>query len=275
MNNRSGRLAGKTAIVTGAGSSGPGIGNGKATAILFAREGGQVLLADLHEERARETLAAIEDEGGEASTVRVDVTQEDDARRLAETAIERYGRIDVLVNNVGISKRGSVLDVTAQEWDRIMAVNVKSMMLCSRHVVPRMRESGGGSIINIASTAGLRAHHSTPYSASKAAVIGLTFSMAADHGPDNIRVNAIAPGLVYTPMVAPRMVEGMRERRQAAAPLGTEGTGWDVGWDVGWAAVFLASDEARWITGVTLPVDAGLSVTTGITDQPLLQQKWQ
>ena len=271
MVNSGGRLAGKVAIVTGAGSSGPGVGNGKATSILFAREGARVLLADLHEERAKETLAAIEGEGGVASTVEVDVTNEEDARRLADTAMERYGRIDVLVNNVGISKRGSVLDVTPEEWDRVMAVNVKSMMLCSRYVVPRMKEGGGGSIINIASTAGLRAHHSTPYTTSKAAVIGLTFSMAADHGPDNIRVNAIAPGLVYTPMVAPRMEEGMRERRMSAAPLGTEGTGWDVGW----AAVYLASDEARWVTGVTLPVDAGLSVTTGITYQPLLQQKWR
>lgn len=270
MASTDGRLAGKVAIVTGAGSSGPGVGNGKATAILFAREGAKVLLADLHVDRADETLAAIVGEGGDASTVGVDVTVEDDAKRMVETAIERYSRIDVLVNNVGISKRGSVLDVTAEEWDRVMVVNVKSMMLCSRCVVPRMKVSGGGSIINIASTAGLRAHHSTPYTASKAAVIGLTFSMAADHGADNIRVNAIAPGLVYTPMVAPRMVEGMRERRMAAAPLRTEGTGWDVGW----AAVYLASDESRWVTGVTLPVDAGLSVTTGITDQPLLQQKW-
>ena len=270
MRSSNGRLAGKVAIVTGAGSSGPGIGNGKATAILFAREGARVLLADLHEERARETLDLIETEGGVASTVGMDVTREKDAERLVETAVERYRRIDVLVNNVGISKRGSILDVTEEEWDQVMAVNVKSMMLCSRQVVPRMKESGGGSIVNIASTAGLRAHHSTPYTTSKAAVIGLTFSMAADHGPDDIRVNAIAPGLVYTPMVAPRMVEGMRERRMAAAPLGTEGTGWDVGW----AAVYLASDESRWVTGATLPVDAGLSVTTGITSQPLLQQKW-
>ena len=192
MSRANGRLTGKVAIVTGAGSSGPGMGNGKATAILFAREGARVLLADLHEDRARETLATIEEDGGVASTIEVDVTVEEDASRLAETAIERYGRIDVLVNNVGISKRGSVLDVTPEEWDRVMVVNVKSMMLCSRHVVPRMKEGGGGSIINIASTAGLRAHHSTPYTTSKAAVIGLTFSMAADHGPDNIRVNAIA-----------------------------------------------------------------------------------
>ena len=231
MPNAGGRLEGKTAIITGAGSSGPGMGNGKATAILFAREGARVLLADLHEDRARETLVKIEAEGGVASTIEVDVTVEEDARRLAETAIERYGRIDVLVNNVGISKRGSVLDVTPEEWDRVMVVNVKSMMLCSRHVVPRMKEGGGGSIINIASTAGLRAHHSTPYTTSKAAVIGLTFSMAADHGPDNIRVNAIAPGLVYTPMVAPRMEEGMREKADGggASRDGGDGVGCRVG----------------------------------------------
>ena len=147
MVNSGGRLAGKVAIVTGAGSSGPGIGNGKATAILFAREGARVLLADLHEERAKETLAAIEGEGGVASTVEVDVTNEDDVQRLTDTAMERYGCIDVLVNNVGISKRGSVLDVTPEEWDRVMAVNVKSMMLCSRYVVPRVKESGGGRCI--------------------------------------------------------------------------------------------------------------------------------
>ena len=125
MPNAGGRLAGKTAIITGAGSSGPGMGNGKATAILFAREGARVLLADLHEDRARETLTTIEAEGGVASTIEIDVTVEEDASRLAETAIERYGRIDVLVNNVGISKRGSVLDVTPEEWDRVMMVNVK------------------------------------------------------------------------------------------------------------------------------------------------------
>ena len=131
-----------------------------------------------------------------------------------------------------------------------------------------MKERGGGSIVNIASTAGLRAHRSTPYTTSKAAVIGLTFSMAADHGRENIRVNAIAPGLVYTPMVAPRMDDDLRDSRREASPLGIEGTGWDIGW----AALYLASDESRWVTGVVLPVDAGLTVTTGITYQPLGQQ---
>ena len=151
-----------------------------------------------------------------------------------------------------------------------MAVNVKSMVLTSREAIPRMIEAGGGAIINIASTAGLRAHNSTAYTTSKAAVIGLTFSMAADHGPDGIRVNCIAPGLMHTPMTAPRMTEELRRHRREAAPLRIEGTGWDVGH----AAVFLASDEARFITGITLPVDAGLTVTSPVTYEPLHQQDW-
>ena len=195
MPERRPRLEGKVAIVTGAGSSGPGIGNGKATAILFAREGAKVLLVDALPDRAQETLAAILQEGGDASVFQADVTSDDDCRSLVEAAIQRYERLDILMNNVGISKRGSVLDVTEEEWDRVMAVNVKSMLLTSRHAIPRMMETGGGSIINISSTAGLRAHHSTPYTASKAAVIGLTFSMAADHGRDNVRVNASPPAL--------------------------------------------------------------------------------
>ena len=134
-----------------------------------------------------------------------------------------------------------------------------------------MIETGGGSIINISSTAGLRAHRSTAYSTSKAAVIGLTFSMAADHGRDNVRVNCIAPGLVYTPIVAPRMDDALRQQRREAAPLGTEGTAWDVAW----AAVYLASNESRWVTGVVIPVDAGLSATTPITYAPLAQQQYR
>ena len=270
MPERRPRLEGKVAIVTGAGSSGPGIGNGKATAILFAREGAKVLLVDALADRAQETLADILQEGGDASVFQADVTSDGDCRSLVEAAIQRYERLDILMNNVGISKRGSVLDVTEEEWDRVMAVNVKSMMLTSRHTIPRMTETGGGSIINISSTAGLRAHHSTPYTASKAAVIGLTFSMAADHGRDNVRVNCIAPGLVYTPMVAPRMDGALRDRRRDASPLGAEGTGWDIGY----AALYLASDEARWVTGVVLPVDAGLTVTTPITNEPAGQQEW-
>ena len=264
-----GRLEGKVAIVTGAGSSGQGVGNGKATAILFAREGAKVLLADNVESRARETLKVIEEEGGTASVFEGDVTRSDDCRAMVEAAVERYGRLDVLDNNVGISHRARVVEVREDEWDRVMEVNVKSIMLTGRFAIPAMIESGGGSIINISSIAGLRANGTTPYSTSKAAVIGLTFSMAGDHGRDNIRVNCIAPGLVYTPMVAPRMDEALRRTRREAAPLGTEGTAWDVAW----AAVFLASEESRWVTGVVIPVDAGLSITTPVSAMPLAQHR--
>ena len=265
---RSPRLEGKVAIVTGAGSSGPGVGNGRATATLFAREGAKVLLVDITEERAAETMEMIQAEGGVASTVQADVTKAADCERMVQTCIERYGRLDILDNNVGISRRGTVVEVSEEDWDHIMAVNVKTIVMCSKFAIPRMMESGGGSIINISSIAGLRAHSSTPYTASKAAVIGLTISMAADHGPDGIRTNCIAPGLVYTPMVAPRMDDDLRQIRSSSAPLRTEGTAWDIGN----AALFLASDEARWINGVILPVDAGLVATSPVTYQTLAQQ---
>ena len=264
------RLEGKVAIVTGAGSRAEGVGNGKAAAVLFAREGAKVLLVDSTIERAEQTLAMIEAEGGEASVFEADVTDADQCRALADAAVERYGRLDILDNNVGISARSPVTEVTEEEWDHLMAVNVKSMVLTSKFAIPRMIAGGGGSIINISSIAGFRAHGSTPYTASKAAVIGLTMSMAADHGRDNIRVNCIAPGLPYTPMVAPRMDSGLRERRREASPLGTEGTAWDIGW----AAVYLASDEARWVTGIVLPVDAGLTITTPVTYDTLAQQRY-
>ena len=182
--------------------------------------------------------------------------------------MERYGRLDILENNVGISRRGTVVEITEEDWDQVMAVNVKSVVLCSRYAIPKMIEGGGGSIINISSIAALRAHSSTPYTTSKAAVIGLTMSMAADHGRDNIRVNCIAPGLVYTPMVAPRMDETLRDRRKTAAPLDTEGEAWDVGY----AAVYLASDEARWVSGIVLPVDAGLLTLSPVTYDTMAQQ---
>jgi len=264
-----GRLNGKVAIVTGAGSSGAGLGNGKAVSILFAREGASVLLVDRDIARAEETLAEIENEGGVASAWSADVTSASDCQSMVAAAIERYGRLDVLHNNVGISIRADVIEVTESQWDHIMNVNVKSIVLGSKYAIPAMQNTGGGSIITVASIAGLRANSSTPYTTSKAAVIGLTKSMAGDHGPDGIRVNCIAPGLVYTPMVAPRMNDDLREIRKEAAPLRTEGTAWDVAW----AAVFLASDEARWITGVVLPVDAGLLATSPVTYNRLGQQE--
>jgi NAD(P)-dependent dehydrogenase (short-subunit alcohol dehydrogenase family) len=258
-----GRLAGKVAIVAGAGASGAVIGNGQATAILFAREGAKLLCADALEQRAQATVDMITKEGGTAAACRADVSKAADCKAMVQAAVERYGRLDILDNNVGISVRADVLEVTEEQWDRVMAVNVKSIMLASKYAIPEMKKAGGGSIINISSVAGLRANQSTPYTTSKAAIVGLTRSMAGDHGRDGIRVNCILPGLIYGPMTAPRMDEDVRRKRREAGALGTEGTGWDVGH----AAVFLASDEARWITGVALPVDAGflvMSPTTGV-----------
>ena len=268
MMDRRPRLEGKVAIITGAGSSGIGIGGGKATAVLFAREGAKVLLIDAMLSRAEETLGFIQSEGGDASMFQADVTSSDDCRRMVQAAMERYGRLDILDNNVGISRGGTVVEVSEEQWDEIMAVNVKSVMLASKYAIPAMIRGGGGAIINISSVAGMRALSRTPYSASKGAVIALTKSMAADHGKDNVRVNAIAPGLIYTPMVAPRMTEEVREERRLAAPLQVEGTAWDVAW----AAVYLASDEARWVTGVVLPIDAGLTITTPGTFHKMADQ---
>ena len=188
MNEKRLRLEGKVAIVTGAGSRGEGVGNGKATATLFAREGASVLLADMEIARANETLQGIEAEGGIASTIKVDVTNDDDCLQLVETVIERYGRLDILDNNVGNSFRKSVTEIDPDEWDNYMEMNLKSMVLTSRHAIPRMIETGGGSIINIASIAGVRASKAAVYTASKAGVIGLTISMAADHGLSLIHI---------------------------------------------------------------------------------------
>lgn len=264
------RLAGKVAIVVGAGSSGPGLGNGKAISLLFAKEGAKVLLVDSVTDRAKETLDLINPRGDEASVFEADVTVENDCEAMIETAMHRHGKLDVIACVVGISNSDTVIDVDDSEWDRVMDTNVKSIMLSSKYAIPKMIENGGGSIITLSSIAGLRANSSTPYTTSKFAVIGLSQSMAADHGPDNIRVNCIAPGLIYSPMAAARMDELHRNRRTRYAPLRTEGTPWDVAW----AAVYLASDEARWVTGVVLPVDAGLSILSPSTYDPLSKQEF-
>ncbi len=251
------RLAGKVAIVTGAGSRGPGLGNGKATAILFAREGARVLCVDAVAERAEETVGLIRAEGAQAEPFVADVTRRDDCRAMVAAAVERWGRLDVLHNNVGIESRKDLLEVTEEEWDQVMAVDLRSMFLATQQAVPAMIERGGGAVICISSIAGMRGHGRTAYATAKAGVIGFVRSIAVQLGPRGVRVNAIAPGTVWTPMVESLGPEA-RERRRRAAPLGTEGTGWDVAW----GAVYLASDEARWVTGQVLVIDAGLTVTT-------------
>ena len=257
MEQRRPRLEGKVAIVTGAGSSGPGVGTGKAMSTLFAREGAKVLLVDLVGARAEETLADIRKEGGEASVFAADTTKATDCQRMVDAAVERYGGLNILANNVGILGMGTVLDVKEEDWDRVLNVCLKSMMLVSKHAVPKMIEGGGGSIVNISSNGAFRGSiggGAVSYSAAKGGVVSLTYSMAVSHGRDNVRVNCISPGSILTPMVVDEIAtEEQRANRKLTSPLGTDGTAWDIGY----AALFLVSDEARWITGVVLPVDAG------------------
>jgi NAD(P)-dependent dehydrogenase (short-subunit alcohol dehydrogenase family) len=250
------RLKGKVAIVTGAGSRGPGLGNGKATAILFAREGARVLCVDQVEGRAKETVGVISGEGGVAEPFAADVTRAADCAAMVAEAVRRWGGLDVLHNNVGIESRRDLMDTPEDEWDRVMAVDLKSMFLATRAAVPAF-SSRGGAVICVSSVAALRGHGRTAYAAAKAGVIGFVRSVAAQLASKGIRVNAIAPGAVWTPMVEGLGPEA-RERRRRANPLGTEGTAWDVGW----GAVYLASDEARWVTGQTLVIDGGITVTT-------------
>jgi NAD(P)-dependent dehydrogenase (short-subunit alcohol dehydrogenase family) len=254
---RSGRLEGRVAIVTGAGSRADGIGNGRATSVLLAREGARVTLVDRELAWAERTLGMVVEEGGEAQIVTADVAQPEDCRSIVEATVERWGRLDILVNNVGITgPSGTALDVDLAAWDEGFRVNVTSMMLMARYAIPEMRKGGGGSIINLSSVAGLSGGHpKLLYPTTKAAVIGLTRAMAAHHGTQGIRVNAVAPGLVFTPMVATRgMTDEMRDSRRRRGLLQTEGTGWDVAA----AVLYLASDDARWVTGTVLTVDAGM-----------------
>ncbi len=253
------RLEGKVAIVTGAGSRAEGIGNGRATAVLFAREGAKVLLVDNSQAAAESTLEIIKKEGGEAEVFLGDVSRVEDCRNMVERAVKRWGRLDILDNNVGISGPGTVVEVKEEDWDRVMAVNVKSMMLTGKFAVPAMSAGGGGSIVNISSISALRPRGLTPYTTSKGAVIALTRAMAIDHGGQGVRVNCVVPGPMYTPMVYARgMTNELRERRKQASILKIEGTGWDIGY----AALFLASDEARFITGVVLIVDGGVTIAS-------------
>jgi NAD(P)-dependent dehydrogenase (short-subunit alcohol dehydrogenase family) len=256
------RLHGKTAIVTGAGTRGPMVGTGQATAILFAREGANVLLVDLERERAEETKAVIAAEGGQAAVFQADVTQEASCRHLVVACVEHFGGLHILFNNVGVAGHGKVTEVEDTVWQRALDVNLKSSVLTSKYAIPPMIASGGGSIIHVSSIDGLRAGMvpNVPYAVAKGGLITLTKAMAVQHGRQGIRTNCIAPGHLYAPFVSTISAE-TRELRRKAAPLGTEGNAWDVAW----AALFLASDEARWISGVVLPIDGGLLAATPLS----------
>ena len=258
------RLRNKTAIVTGAGSVGPGVGNGKAAAALFAREGARVMLVDLNLDAAEETRRLIEGEGGTCFTSRADVSAASDCERVARECLAEYGQIDVLHNNVGIEIPGGILEITEDDWDRTLDVNLKSVFLMSRAVLPHMVEQGGGAIVNISSINGIRTLPalSGPYGASKLGMVALTREIAIEFASKGVRCNAVLPGMMRTPFVEASLteawggdVEAMMRQRDAMIPLGMQGESWDVAH----AALFLASDDAKYVTGAALVVDGGLT----------------
>src|SRR5438477_6332125 len=250
-------LAGKVAIVTGGGAAGDGIGNGRAAAILLAKAGARVVVVDRDKALAGRTVEMIREVKGEAIALEADVTQARDCAAMVQAALDTFGRLDLLDNNVGIGSRGSVVEEPEENWRRVMQVNVETMFLTAKHAIPAMLRNGGGAIVNVSSISALRPRGLTTYSVSKGAVIALTQAMAVDHGKEGIRVNCVAPGPVYTPMVYARgMSETAREQRRRASALGIEGTGWDIGH----AVRFLMSDHARYITGQTLVVDGGVTL---------------
>jgi NAD(P)-dependent dehydrogenase (short-subunit alcohol dehydrogenase family) len=212
-------------------------------------------VVDRDQDAADATAAMIQEEGGEAAAHQADLTEPAACDAMADEALARWGSIDILDNNVGVMVPGNVVDVAPEAWERVLGLNVLSVVNASRSVIPKMAAGGGGAIVNISSIAALRPRGVTPYSTTKGAVIALTHSMAVDHGPQGIRVNCIAPGPLYTPVVVAGGVgDADRERRRKASVLGVEGTGWDVGY----AAAYLCSDQARYVTGVVLPVDGGV-----------------
>ena len=260
-------FTGRVAIVTGGGSRTSGIGNGRAAAVLFARRGAKVLVVDIELPAAQDTVAMIEREGGEALAFDADVARPADCEAAVAAAVRRWGRLDVLVNNVGIiGPPGTAIDVDLEAWEQATRVNVTSMVQMARYAIPEMVKNGRGAIVNLSSVAGLGGGYtSLLYPTTKGTIVNMTRVMAAHHGAQGIRVNCVAPGMVYTPMVASRgMTPELREARRQRSLLQTEGTGWDLGE----AVVFLASDAARWITGVVLPVDAGATAGLGMVPVP-------
>ena len=266
------RLKDKVAIVIGAGQA-PGetdaIGNGRATSMVFAREGAKVLAVDRSLEAAEETAEKIRAEGGEVATATADVTDEAAVQAAIQACVARFGRLDILHNNVGISVEGGdapITEIETEAFDRIVAVNLRSVVYTCKHALPIMRAQGAGAILNISSTAALEDYPWVAYKASKAGLIAMTKQIAIQNAEYGVRANVILPGLMDTPMAVDRRAEvwgrpraEVAAERDAKVPLGHMGTGWDVAY----AALFLASDEAKFITGVALPVDGGKTSRIG------------
>ncbi|MBS0549470.1 MAG: SDR family oxidoreductase [Proteobacteria bacterium] len=265
------RLKDKVAIVVGAGQSpGEGMGNGRATALTFAREGAKVVCVDHNLASAQETVDLIGQNQGTAVAFKADVTKNADLKAMVADTHARWGRVDVLHNNVGVSLSGGdaeLLDITEEAFDRCVAINLKSCILAAKHVIPIMRQQKSGAIVNISSMAVITTYPYVAYKATKAAMISFTEQLAYQNAPYGIRANVILPGLMNTPMAVDTRARTFKKtraeveaERDSKVPLGGKmGTGWDVAN----AALFLASDEAKFITGVTLPVDGGASVRRG------------
>lgn len=260
------RLKGKVALVVGAGSIGPGFGNGKASAVLFAREGAKVFCVDINLAAAQETVGIIKGEGGDAAAHQADVTKAADVAAMTQACRKAFGRIDILENVVGVPEVGGVVEVPEENWDRMMTINLKTAYLTMKHVIPVMEAQGGGSIINISSIAAIR-YTGVPYAtyyATKAALSHLSRTTAAQYAPKKIRVNAILPGLMETPMVLKSAgladayggEEEVWKARAKQVPMGFGGNAWDVAY----AALYLASEESRYVTGIELVVDGGITL---------------
>ncbi len=258
------RMKDKVVLVVGAGASGPGWGNGKAAAVLYAREGAKVFAVDFRIEAADETTALIRSEGGDAASFRANVTSSDELKAMAAACVERYGRIDVLHNNVGIVEVGGPVETSEESWDRVIAVNQTSIFLSCKHVLPYMIERQSGSIVNIGSIASIRwiGFPYLAYSAAKAAILAMTNNIALQYAAQGIRANAILPGLMNTPLIREPLrktyggdIDSMIAQRDQSTPTGKMGDAWDTAY----AALFLASDEARYVTGTHLVVDGGIT----------------
>ena len=261
-----GRVEGKIALITGAGCVGPGWGNGRAMAVRFAEEGAKIFAVDRDLATVAETVARVEAAGGTIKVHQCDVTDSAAVAAMARACVDAFGRIDVLINNVGGSAAGGPVEMAEEVWDAQVDYNLKSVFLTCKHVLPIMERQGGGAIVNIASASGIRWSGSAQvgYAATKAGVIQLSRVVAVQYAARNIRVNAVVPGQLHTPMVEVRLakqrtggdVEALLATRQARIPLGFMGDGRDTAN----AALFLASDEARFITGTEIVVDGGMTV---------------
>ena len=254
------KLDGRVAIVTGAGSSGPGIGTGKAISVLLAREGARVVLVDKFEERAKETLALIEDEGGEATIVAADLADIAVCQQIVDEAVARFGTVDILVNNAAIASSTGILDTTPELYQQVLAVNLTAPFMLTKAVIPVMQRGGGGAIVNITSIAAMRGSGGggqTAYAAAKAGLMGLMVDVADGFGTSGIRINCIAPGLIDTPMRTQAMLQAGVDPKDIdlsfKTSLGFEGDAWDIAR----AVLFLAGPDGRYVTGVLIPVDGG------------------